>query len=301
MGKDRRIVRIYVGIPASGKSTHAKDYVGKNPDWVRVNRDDFRFMLKDMPVCEMKVENLITNMMNDSIINALMSKFNVIVDNTNLKAKYLNPLIDLVKPYADIEFQIFDISIEKAIERDNKREKKVGSEVIKRMFNDYKILLDTFNFSHIKKTNKIYPTFEFKKGLPTCAIFDIDGTLAHMNNKRGPFDWDKVDRDDVDTQVARMVKLHVDAGDTIIIVSGRDETSLNLTKEWLNFYEVKYDMIFMRKADDNRKDNLVKRDIYNENIVGKYNIAAIYDDRKQVVDELRGMGLKVFQVEPGLF
>ena len=95
MGKNRRIVRIYVGIPASGKSTHAKDFVGKNPDWIRVNRDDFRFMLKDMPVCEMKVENLITNMVNDSIIDALMSKFNVIVDNTNLKAKYLNPLVEL--------------------------------------------------------------------------------------------------------------------------------------------------------------------------------------------------------------
>jgi hypothetical protein len=207
----------------------------------------------------------------------------------------------LVKPYADIEFQIFDISIEKAIERDNNREKKVGSEVIKRMYNDYRILLDTFDFSHIRKTEKIHQTFEFRKELPTCAVFDIDGTLGHMNNKRGPFDWDRVDRDDVDTQVARMVTLHRNVGDTIIIVSGRDDTSLDLTVEWLNFYDIKYDMIFMRKADDNRKDNFVKRDIYNDNIIGKYNIAAIYDDRKQVVDELRNMGLKVFQVEPGLF
>lgn len=294
-------VKFLIGIPASGKSTWSKDYVSKNPDWIRVNRDDFRHMLKDMPVCEMKVENVITDMINNSIVSALMSKFNVIIDNTNLKAKYLNPLIELVKPYADIEFQIFDISIEKAIERDNNREKKVGSEVIKRMYNDYRILLDTFDFSHIRKTEKIHQTFEFRKELPTCAVFDIDGTLGHMNNKRGPFDWDRVDRDDVDTQVARMVTLHRNVGDTIIIVSGRDDTSLDLTVEWLNFYDIKYDMIFMRKADDNRKDNFVKRDIYNDNIIGKYNIAAIYDDRKQVVDELRNMGLKVFQVEPGLF
>lgn len=294
-------VKFLIGIPASGKSTWSKDYVAKNPDWVRVNRDDFRFMLKDMPVCEMKVENLITKMVSDAIINSLMSKFNVIVDNTNLKAKYLNPLIELVKPYADIEFQIFDISVEKAIERDNNRDKKVGSEVIKRMFNDYKILLDTFDFSHIKKRQKVYPTFNFTPGLPYCAIFDIDGTLAHMNNKRGPFDWGKVDRDDIDTHVARMVKLHADANDTIIIVSGRDDTSMGLTKEWLEFYNIPYDMILMRKAGDFRKDNIVKREIYEENIIGKYNIAAIYDDRKQVVDELREMGLKVFQVEPGLF
>lgn len=181
-------VKFLIGIPASGKSYWSKDYVGKNPDWVRVNRDDFRFMLKDMPVCEMKVENLITKMVGDSIVNALMSKFNVIVDNTNLKAKYLTPLIELVKPYADIDFQIFDISIEKAIERDNKRDKKVGSEVIKRMYNDYRILLDTFDFSHIRKRQKVYPTHKFTPGLPYCAVFDIDGTLAHMNGKRGPFD-----------------------------------------------------------------------------------------------------------------
>lgn len=294
-------VKFLIGIPASGKSTWSKDYVSKNPDWVRINRDDFRFMLKDMPVCEMKVENLITNMANNAIVDALMSKFNVIIDNTNLKAKYLTPLIDLVKPYADIEFQIFDISVEKAIERDNNRDKKVGSEVIKRMYNDYKILLDTFDFSFIKKRQKVYPVVNFVSDLPNCAIFDIDGTLAHMNGKRGPFDWNKVDRDDIDTHVVRMVKLHVNAGDTIIIVSGRDDTSMELTKEWLDFYGIQHDIILMRKAGDFRKDNIIKREIYEENIIGKYNIVAIYDDRKQVVDELRGMGLKVFQVEPGLF
>jgi predicted kinase len=294
-------VKFLVGIPASGKSTWSKDHVGKNPDWIRVNRDDFRHMLKDMPVCEMKVENLITKMVGNAVVSALMSKFNVIIDNTNLKAKYITPLIELVKPYADIEFQIFDISVDKAIERDEKRDKKVGSEVIKRMFNDYKVLLDTFDFSHIKKRQKIYPTVKFVPGLPYCAVFDIDGTLAHMNNKRGPFDWNKVDRDDVDTHVARMVGLHADACDTIIIVSGRDDTSMDLTKEWLDFYNISYDVILMRKAGDFRKDNIVKREIYQEHIIGKYNIAAIYDDRQQVVDELREMGLKVFQVEPGLF
>jgi predicted kinase len=294
-------VKFLVGIPASGKSSWSKDHVGKNPDWIRVNRDDFRFMLKDMPVCEMKVENLITKMVGDAIVSALMSKFNVIIDNTNLKAKYLTPLIELVKPYADIEFQIFDISIDKAIDRDNKRDKKVGSEVIKRMFNDYRVLLDTFDFSHIKKRQKIYPTAEFNPKLPYCAVFDIDGTLAHMNNKRGPFDWNKVDRDDVDTHVSRMVGLHADAFDVIIIVSGRDDTSMDLTKEWLDFYNISYDVILMRKAGDFRKDNIVKREIYTDHIIGQYNIAAIYDDRQQVVDELREMGLKVFQVEPGLF
>jgi predicted kinase len=39
-------VLVLIGIPGSGKSTWAKDFVSNNSDWIRVNRDDFRDMLK---------------------------------------------------------------------------------------------------------------------------------------------------------------------------------------------------------------------------------------------------------------
>lgn len=37
------------------------------------------------------------------------------------------------------------------------------------------------------------------------------------------------------------------------------------------------------------------------NIKDKYNVLGIFDDRQQVVDMWRSLGLKCFQVEPGNF
>jgi predicted kinase len=138
-------VLILIGVPASGKSTWSLDFVRKNPDWVRVSRDDFRFMLKDQPVCEPRIELLINTIQDSVILEALAKGLNVIIDNTNLKKKYIEHFAKLVEPYASVEFQIFDISLEKALERDEAREKKVGKEVLERMFKQYENLVDSFD------------------------------------------------------------------------------------------------------------------------------------------------------------
>ena len=58
----------------------------------------------------------------------------------------------------------------------------------------------------------------------------------------------------------------------------------------------------MRKEQDFRKDSIVKKEIYHEHVIGKFNTVAIYDDRQQVVDMIRNeLGLKVFQVESNNF
>jgi predicted kinase len=55
-------VLVLIGIPGSGKSTWAKDFVSNNSDWIRVNRDDFRDMLKTSQTCENKIEDMITGL-----------------------------------------------------------------------------------------------------------------------------------------------------------------------------------------------------------------------------------------------
>jgi hypothetical protein len=57
----------------------------------------------------------------------------------------------------------------------------------------------------------------------------------------------------------------------------------------------------MRKTSDMRKDAVVKEEIYNENILDKYNVLLVLDDRNQVVDFWRSKGLTCFQVAPGDF
>lgn len=298
MKKDNLKILILVGIPASGKSTWSTDYVRRNSDWVRVNRDDFRKMLKNAQMCEPKVEDMITDLMKNTITKCLMRKLNVIVDNTNLKQKYIKDLVDTFKYSADIDYRVFDISLDKAIERDNNRNAKVGEDVIKKMFNDYKILIDSFDFQPIKKTDRPHLVPNFKSELPEAVIFDIDGTLALMGD-RSPYDWMKVYKDDVNDIVAEQIDFHRSKGRKILIVSGRDGMCRKLTEDWLEMYGIKYDAFHMRPENDFRKDTHIKKEIYQNEIDGKYNVVAVYDDRLQVLEMWNKVGIFAFNVNQG--
>jgi len=293
-------IKILIGIPASGKSTWATNFIRNNPDWVRVNRDSFRLMLRNENMCDPKVEDLITKLVDEVIYKSLMKKLNVIIDNTNVKAKYINQFIEKFKYYADIEYQVFDISLEKAIERDKNREAKVGEEVIRRMYNDYKILMDSFDFQPVNKVGpKPFVQLKRREELPDCVIFDLDGTIAQMNGKRGPFDWHNVHRDEINETVCEQVEFHRSKGRKIIIMSGRDEVSKKLTEEWLELYDIHYDEIYMRKENDYRKDYIVKRELYRNNIRDRYNVLVAYDDRHQVLQLWYEEGIFAYNVNQG--
>ncbi len=137
------------------------------------------------------------------------------------------------------------------------------------------------------------------------VIFDIDGTLAHMGDRRGPFEWDKVHLDEPDQHVIGLAKMHYNVGHRIIIVSGRDAVCQPATLQWLIGHGVRFDSMFMRPKGDFRPDTIVKREIW-DNQISKMNYVTIdntlvYDDRDVVVKMWREMGLKVFQVASGNF
>ena len=115
--KDKNLkVKILIGVTASGKSIWASEFALRNEKWIRVNRDDLRMMLKTQNFCDPKVESLINDIQDEIILNSLAKNLNVIVDNTNLKQSRIKQIIKLVENKADIEFQVFDISLDKAIE-----------------------------------------------------------------------------------------------------------------------------------------------------------------------------------------
>jgi adenylate cyclase class IV len=59
--------------------------------------------------------------------------------------------------------------------------------------------------------------------------------------------------------------------------------------------------LFMRQAGDNRDDRIVKREIYEREIKGRYNVRFVLDDRNKVVALWRDLGLPCFQVADGDF
>ena len=117
---------------------------------------------------------------------------------------------------------------------------------------------------------------------------------------RRPYDWDKVLDDLPKLDVIETVNL-LSRDNIIIIVSGRDGIAEEDTKTWLKKHKVKYNSFFIRPKGDNRKDTIIKEEIYNNNIKHNFNVVGVFDDRDCVVATWRHLGLTCFQVNYGDF
>jgi 2-hydroxy-3-keto-5-methylthiopentenyl-1-phosphate phosphatase len=132
-----------------------------------------------------------------------------------------------------------------------------------------------------------------------CVICDIDGTIAEMN-ERGPFHWDKVGQDKPIAVIINLLRLLAPVYE-IVLVSGRSDESMKHTLKWLAEHDVPYTSVYMRKANDFRKDAIVKQELYEAHIEPYYDVQFVLEDRNQAVEMWRNLGLTCLQVAPGDF
>jgi phosphoglycolate phosphatase-like HAD superfamily hydrolase len=141
-------------------------------------------------------------------------------------------------------------------------------------------------------------------------IFDVDGTLMNIEHRRHhvenkPKNWKKFRDETVnDTphhDVCDMAKMLKDAGNRIIISSGRNDGDKAITVKQLHEVGIRFDAIYMRKEGDNRRDDIVKSEMLDQMLKDGYNPTVAFDDRDQVVRMWRERGLRCFQVAPGNF
>lgn len=271
------------GLPASGKSTWAKELSDSAPNsYKRVNKDDLRAMLDNSKFSQ-DAEKFILQVRDAIILMSIEQGKHIIVDDTNLAPKHINHITELVKGKATVEIKDFtDVDVETCIKRDLKRFASVGEKVIRRMHKQFLVRQEVY---------------EENKELPNAIIVDIDGTLAKMQG-RSPFDWNKVKEDACNTVVKDLVNAYTGS---VIIFSGRDGICKSDTVNWLKENGVIYSELFMREEGNNEKDAIIKRRMFEENIRGKYFIEYVLDDRNQVVEMWRNMGLICLQVAEGDF
>ena len=96
------------GLPASGKSTWAKQWVLEDPEHrVRINQDDIRLMLGKYWVP--KREPLVQHIQEEALIEALLKGYDIVIDNTNLNKKVSDNYRALVIAHGNhaIEFKDF--------------------------------------------------------------------------------------------------------------------------------------------------------------------------------------------------
>lgn len=289
-------ILVLQGVPASGKSTWAKEFIKGKKDWVIVSRDNIRESTGEYWVPER--ENYITELEEYAIESALKNNLNVVIDATNLNPKTTSKWINLAnKEKVEIEFKMFKISYKEALERDTNRERPVGKKVIRTFFSKY-FPDEIAGFSDNRKIK------EADNHLPDAIICDIDGTVALRNN-RSPFDYSKVLEDTFDPRMKVLLNALQNHHVKLIFVSGREGTEqcVRDTKKWIgeNIDEhINWTIIF-RKAGDYRNDAEVKQEIYDNQIKNRYNVVAVFDDRDRVVKMWRDMGLLCLQVYYGDF
>lgn len=127
------------GIPASGKSTWAKQWVLEDPEHrVRINQDDIRIMLGKYWVPNR--EPLVSHIQQEAICRAMSLGLDIVSDNTNLNPKVLKSLSDVAVSNAyELEYKdFFDTPLSVCIERDKNRDIQVSEKIIRNFYNNYK-------------------------------------------------------------------------------------------------------------------------------------------------------------------
>jgi predicted kinase len=271
------------GAPSSGKSTHALRLLTIELNgpyrYARVNKDLLREMLFGGKWTQGNEK--VVNKVQDAIAEVIIKEgINLIVDNTNLSQSAQ----DQCKRYADLAGTVLEVEdftgvpVTECLERDSKRgEKSVGRKVILDMWNRY------------IRSQEVYPS---ERHLRSCVICDLDGTLFDTSH-RNAYDASNCYDDTIRQPVYDIVHNQLAMGVHVLFFSGRSDKHREETERCLHdkahishqdtkAYHATGYQLFMRKEGDTRRDSIVKTEIFNDHVRGKYNVAMVIDDRQQV-------------------
>lgn len=299
------------GIPGSGKTTWARAWVDQDPEHrSRVNRDDLRSMLHNGVYSQDRERQI--QAARDSLIRRLLERgVDVVSDDTNLPSRTARDLRKLAV-LSKAEFEVHDMTnepLDVCLQRNRERLDKdpVPEDWIIEQYRKF-ILgrgypLPIINEPEPGEQGHGWIPYEPDTTLPKSILVDLDGTIA-LKGDRDPYDESRVHEDRYNDIVIEgavsLAKFH-DA--TLILVSGRTELCRDATLMWVAGHTLMQGVrtMFMRPAGDGRKDSDVKYEIFDQKIRPNYNVLCVYDDRKQVVEMWRSIGLPVFAVADGDF
>lgn len=144
-----------------------------------------------------------------------------------------------------------------------------------------------------------------------AIIIDLDGTLADCEHRKQFIegvkkDWksflkdENIIQDKLNHWCASIIT-NFKGSHKIILVTGRNEATRAITTEWLSKHDQYFDGLFMRKDRDWRQDAVIKEELFKLYIEPKFDVTFCVDDRKQVVDMWRRLGLICLQCDEGEF
>lgn len=293
-------LRMLSGLPASGKSTVAREYVADG--WFRVNRDELRAQLYPGASWSGKREDLVRSVERAQVRDLLSHNLSVIIDDTNLMPSHRASWSQLAgECNATFETQAVNTPTLECIRRDSLRNgpAHVGESVIWKM----------------ATSSGLYRWDAPNGDTRPIVIVDVDGTLADgthrehlLADKTDPDRWAKYFRaayGDVPYPVVTSWVVALQSTYRIIIVSGRpdnfklleDWTMAKETSSFIRHCGITPTAILMRASSDKRPDVDVKADILHHNLLNAgAQIAFVLDDRPSVIRMWRECGLTCYPV-----
>ncbi len=279
------------GLPASGKSTKAKEILTTSGNSVRINKDLLRTMLHFDKWTG--TNESLTKIASSALASEfLRGGINVVIDDTNMGQSHLDSWKNVAKNMdAKFEHIHVDTPLIECLQRDGFRSvKAVGRSVITNM---------ALQYGKIPKPDK---------GFILC---DLDGTLCdithrlHFVNNKEKKDWKNffagIAEDSLNLKVDLKLRDYRDAGHDIIFVSARPDNYRKQTEEWLDKnITFPYLSLIMRPANDKRPDTEAKKTILDKYFPDKSFIKVVIDDRPSVIRMWRENGLDVIDVGPGI-
>lgn len=265
-----------------------------------VSRDIIRqsFGLVGKGVLQQDDERLVTKIETDMLRRAVRDSRHAVVDNTNLddrrasayatEAHLMGTYFKEVNLYDPAKDDLYisrsDIPTN-AVRRQCKSAKKMHPLQV--------------------RVERIVPVFN-NPDLPSAYIFDVDGTLADSKGIRSPYDYSKVYRDRpimaVSNVAAAIDALNVQSPSMpqVIFVSGRKAECRKDTTQWLREVTGCEPLLFMRADGDDRHDAQVKYDILRNDILPRFHVLGVFDDRARVVQMWQSAGIRTMDCGQGV-
>ena len=140
---------LLVGIPGSGKTHYAKEYVKHHDNVVHLSSDSIRKELWGDEAIQGD-NNEVFSLMQSRAVEALNNGQDVIYDCTNITRKERACIISACPKFVKIEAHIIWAPIEDCIRRDAARERTVGKEVIDKMLKRFQPVWHDENIDEIE-------------------------------------------------------------------------------------------------------------------------------------------------------
>lgn len=140
-------------------------------------------------------------------------------------------------------------------------------------------------------------------------IVDIDNTLSLADERfklakkpNGKTNWniahdpELVKKDKPNISMIEISNNFKSKGYEVIILTGRPESIRQVTENWLDKNNIKYDKLYMR----NKEDHFMKADLFKKKIYETYikeDVICAFDDEQSIIDMWMNLKIPAFKIQ----